>query len=513
MTKLFLAVDVGTTNVRSIIFNQKGRVVSQAYRTLTTFTPKSEIAEQDPEAVWKLTVETMRDAVKSLNTSANRIETISFSARMHGTMMIDRKGKPITRLLTWLDRRAMNEVGKVHQLIDPYELYTRTGCPLLYIYPFVKILWINKHWPQRFNKCYKILSVKDYVLYKMIAKSVIDRSVASGTQLLNIHTLNWDDTLLEMVNITQDMLPTLANETDIIGEVSRDLAKATGLSKGIPIIPGASDGALNNIGLGATVEGVAAMNLGTSGALRILADKPLLDAHPTAHFFCYYAALGKWLPGGAISNAGILLRWFRDNFGHQEIEEAKKRRVNPYFVISEKVGIIKPSADGLLMLPFFSGERFPVRDPQARGVLFGLTLSHTKAHVARAIYESVIFTLRWIMENLEEHAAQIHEVRVGGGGARSRVWRQIQADVLGKPIVHTQVEESSALGAAMLGTISSGIYSDLTEATQNMITTIDYQEPEIPVHEQYSNYFELFKELYYVSQKIFEQLTKIETKR
>jgi gluconokinase len=507
---MFLAVDLGTTNIRSIIFNQRGDVFSQAHRTITTLNPQPEVAEQDPETVWRLTIETMREAVKSLPCSTEEIERISFSARMHGIMMINREGTPITPLLTWMDRRAMDEADNVHRLIDPYELYMRTGCPVLYIYPFVKMLWINKHWSHRLQKCYKILSAKDYVLYKMTSQTVIDRSLASGTQLLNIYTLKWDDLLLKMVNITQDELPSLVHETDIIGEVSDDLAQATGLRQGIPIIPGASDGALNNIGLGATVKGVAAMNLGTSGALRMLSDKPFIDVHRQAHFFCYYAALGKWLPGGAISNAGILLRWFRDTFGHQEIEEAKQRRIDPYDVIAEKARAYEVNRNKLLMLPFFSGERFPIHDPFARGVLFGLTLKHNKAHIALAIYESVIFTLRWIMESLEEHDVRIREVRVGGGGARSRFWRQIQSNVLGKPIVLTRQVESSALGAAMLAAISTRTYKDLSEATENMITTVDYQEPNVQIHEQYGKYFELYKELYYLSKNIYEQLNKIE---
>ena len=270
----------------------------------------------------------------------------------------------------------------------------------------------------------------------MIGEVFIDSSLASGTQLLNIHRLEWDETILELMDINQDKLPILADETDVIRELPRENSELTGLRKGTPIILGASDGALNNIGLGATSEGIAAMNIGTSGAMRILSDTPFIDKHPEAHFFCYYATQGHWLPGGATSNAGILLRWFRDNLGQQEIKEAEKLGVDPYEVISEKAAVISPGAEGLFMLPFFSGERFPIRDPKARGVLFGLTLLHGKAHIARSILESIIFTLRWIMESIQEHGAKIDEVRVGGGGARSSVWRQVQADILGLSLIH-----------------------------------------------------------------------------
>lgn len=502
----FLAIDLGTTNIRSIMFDERGRVLGQAFRKVTTFNPKSEIAVQDPEEVWKLTVETMRESVKASHISTEDISAISFSARMHGTMLLKRDGTPLTHLFTWLDRRASSQVETISQTIDPYDLYQRTGCPLLFIYPFAKLFWMKENIPQKLESCSKVLSAKDYVIFKLTGNFYTDRSLASGTQLLNIHSLDWDETLLAMVDLDADKLPSLVNETEVVGELSREIARTIGLRRGIPLIVGASDGALNNIGLGATARGIAAMNIGTSGAIRILSERPFIDTHRAAHFFCYYAGFGSWLPGGAISNAGNLLRWFRDNLGHQEVVEAENRGVDPYEVILERAASIEPGAEGLLLLPFFSGERFPIRDPKARGVLFGLTLRHGKGHIARAILESVVFTLRWIMESLQEHSAIIREIRVGGGGARSSVWRQIQADVLGKPVVHTRVEESSALGAAMLAAIGLGIYEDLKSASKNMIETVARQEPDLQTHTNYQRSFEMYKDYYYASRKFFEKL-------
>jgi gluconokinase len=507
----FLGVDLGTTNARSIIFNEKGEVLGQAFKKLTLFNPQSDFAEQNPEEIWVSMIKTIKDCVKGSKLSANEIVAISFSARMHGMMMLDREGTPLTHLLTWLDRRATSQTNTVNSLIDSYTLYNRTGCPQLFIYPFIKILWIRENMPRIFEKCSKILSAKDYVIYRMLGEAFIDRSLASGTQLLNIHRLEWDETILELSDITADHLPTLVNETEVIGELPIKIAKLTGLQKGIPIFPGGSDGALNNIGLGATKEGITAMNLGTSGALRVVTNKPYLDKDQEAHFFCYYAGQGHWLPGGAISNAGILLRWFKDNFGQQEIDDAKKFKVDPYDLLLKKAASIPLGSDGLLMLPFFSGERFPINDPKARGLLFGLTLSHGKAHIIRSILESIVFTIRWIMESIQEHGAKIDEVRVGGGGARSSVWRQIQSDILGKLVVHTKVEESSASGAAMLAAVGLGIYLDLDEASNKMIKTAGRHEPNLSNYQKYGVIFKLYKDFYFASKKFSEELSRIIT--
>jgi len=506
---LFLGVDVGTTNVRSFIFNQAGEVIGQSFRGVNIYSPTPEMAEEEPEELWRATLETMSEVVEKSRVQADDITMISFSAQMHGMSMIDRDGKVLVRLLTWLDLRAAPQCERLSRVIDPYEIYSRTGCPPLFIYPMAKVLWVRDNLPERFRKCHKILSAKDYIMYRLLGEAHLDHSVASGSQLLNIHKLEWDERVLEIAGIDGDKLPTLHDETEIVGELSGELASKTGLKKGTPIVLGASDGALSNVGLGAVERGIAAINVGSSGALRVLSEKPIVDRDRRARFFCYYTAQRNWLPGGAINNAGIILRWFRNEFGQPEVEEAKRRGVDPYDVITEKAAKVKPGADGLLMIPFFAGERFPVRDPRARGILFGLTLSHGKPHIIRAIMESVIFTLKWIMNILEEQGINIREVRVGGGGARSNVWRQIQADILGKPVVHTKVEEASALGAAMIAAISSGVYKDLREAARSMVKIAERHEPNVENHGKYMRIFRLYRELYTASRRFYEEISKI----
>ncbi len=502
---LFLGVDLGTSNVHSLLFNENGDVIAQSLQELKIYQPKPEIAEENPEEIWRATLESVRGCVKKSKVPAEDIATISFSAQMHGVCMVRRDGSLLTDIITWLDRRAAHQSERLCDIINPYEIYSRTGCPPLFLYPLVKILWMKENMPEKFSRCYKLLSAKDYVIHRIFGEPYLDRSLASGTQLMDIHRLEWDERLLEIAGIDQDKLPILRDETEIIGELPRDIAKLTSLKAGTPVILGASDAALSNIGLGAVERGVAGMNIGTSGALRVLSSKPYIDVNPEARFFCYYAALGHWLLGGAINNAGIILRWFRDTFGQLEIEEASKRGVDPYDVLLEDAVNVEPGAEGLLLLPFFAGERFPIHDSKAKGAIFGLTLTHSKAHIVRAILEGVVYTLRWIMIVLEENGIPIREVRCGGGGARSRLWRQIQADILGKTVLRMDVHETSALGAAMLAAISLGVYRDLEEAAENMVKVADRHEPNFEHHRKYLKAFKLYRKLYDASKTLYDE--------
>lgn len=493
---------MGTTNVRSLLFDGEGRVLAQSFRELRIYSPRRGWAEEEPEEIYRATLQTMRDAVKGSGLPAGDVAAVGFSAQMHGVTMVDGDGKPLTRLLTWLDTRAAPQCEKLGQMMDAYELYRRTGCPPLFIYPLAKVLWMRENMPGPYARCRRVLSAKDYIVQRMLGEACVDHSVAAGSQMLNIHDLRWDGKILEAAGLDMDRLPSLRDGVEAVAELPRSVAGQTGLRAGTPVVLGASDGALSSVGLGSVGEGVAAVNLGSSGAIRVVSERPLIDRSREMRFFCYYVARGRWLPGGAVNNAGTVLRWFRDNFGQPEVKAAKRQGADPYEVITEEAASVPPGAGGVIMVPFLAGERFPVRDPEARGVVAGLTLAHGRAHVIRALMEGVVFTLRWIMEAMEEQGIAVDEVRVSGGGARSRVWRQILADVLGKTVVHTGVEEASALGAAMLAAISLGLYRDLGEASRGMIRVRELHEPRLENHRRYGEIFRKYKELYTVSRRL-----------
>lgn len=502
---LFLAVDLGTTNVRSIIFDETGGIVSCASRELRIYGSHPQTAEQVPEEIWEAILGSMKDCLGSSNVAREDIAVLSLCAQMHGVTVIDRDGNALVPLITWLDRRAAPQSELLGAKLGSYEIYRRTGCPVLYSYPCAKILWIRQNLPRVFAEGYKFLSAKDYVVYRMLGEAYIDRSTASGSQLFDIRRLTWDEMMLKAAGLDEDSLPVLCDETDLVGEVSSELAAHSSLKNGTPIVIGASDAASSNIGLGVIREGLCAVNIGTSGAVRVASDRPLFDRSRKARFFCYYGTFGRWLCGGATSNAGILLRWFRDSFGQIDTEEALRSELDPLEVMLEKAGGVEPGADGLLFVPFLSGERFPVRDASATGIMSGLTLRHGRDHVLRSMLEGVSFTLKWIMDALEESGLELDEVRVGGGGARSAVWRGIEADVWGKRVSWTKVDEASALGAAMLGAVRIGVYGDLAKASENMVEVAGEHEPNVENHLRYVSLFERFKRLYALSKRLRSQ--------
>jgi len=274
------------------------------------------------------------------------------------------------------------------------------------------------------------------------------------------------------------------------------VAGSLGLRESAPLVLGASDGALHSVGLGGIERSLLALNIGTSGAIRSVSKKPLIDKSKDMRFFCYYIGHGFRLPGGAVNNAGIGLRWFRDEFGHSEVTMAKRLNEDPYNLLTKQAEKVDATAEKLLILPFFTGERFPMRDPYAKGVIFGLTLRHGKAHVIRALMESCVYTLKWIYDAMVENGIEGKTIRTGGGGAKSLLWRQIQADVFGLPVEKTLVEEVSLLGAAMMGLVAIGVYNSLEEATKNMIKIVSFQHPNMENHEKYERLHDLFKKLY-----------------
>lgn len=505
---LFLGIDIGTSNVRSAVFTDRGKPLGYSIKELKIYEPSPGWAEQEPRELWFKTLQTAREAIKMSGSSPNDVASISFSGQMHSISVIDKKGDVLFKLATGFDQRAGPESEELSKLISPRELYERTGCPPLFSYILPKILWIKRNKPEIFHRAYKFLSAKDYVIHKILGKAYLDYSVASGSQLLNIHKLKWDNRVLEIAGIGEEKLPILKDEFKPVGELPASIAKKIGLKQGIPIVLGASDGALSSVGLGAFKKGVTALDLGSSGAIRACFGKPIFDESEQMRLFCYYLGLKKWLVGGAINNAGLPLRWFKNKFGYQEIQEAKEKGISPYQIMDREARKVELGSENLLLIPFLSGERFPIRDYKAKGVLLGLTYTHSRAHLLRAIMEGVAFTFRSIMETMEEQRIRINQVRISGGGAKSELWKQILADVLGKTIVETKVKEASVLGAAMAGAISSGVYRSLAGAGDNMVKVFKKRQPVEENRRRYNKYYQIYKDLYPACKPFFERFSE-----
>jgi len=498
-----LAIDIGTTNVKAATFDEQGKTLSLARTEVSIHSPVLGSAVQHLDELYEATIKSAKKAVSMAN--IGKVDVVAFSGQMHGLGAIDDKGKEVLPLVTYLDTRPAIAVEKLVEMVNSYKLYENTGCPPLFIYPLAKLFWLSLTMPNIMREARWFVSAKDYVMYKILGEPYIDKSVMSGSQLLDIHRLKWSDLALSLTGIDESKLPHLCDGEDILRTLPKHVAVSLGLSEGAPVVLGASDGALHTVGLGAIEKSLLALNIGTSGAIRSVSKEPLIDKSKNMRFFCYYIGYGLRLPGGAVNNAGIGLRWFRDEFGHFEVTMAKLLNEDPYNLLTRQAEKVEATAEKLLILPFFSGERFPVRDPYAKGVMFGLTLRHGKAHVIRALMESCIYTLKWIYDAMVKNGIEGKAVRTGGGGAKSILWRQIQADVFGLSVEKTLVEEVSLLGAAMMGLVAIGVYNSLGEAAKSMIKIVDVQHPNMENHKKYERIYDLFEKLYYAIKDLYAE--------
>jgi len=474
-----LAVDIGTGSIKAAIFEDDFKLSSIARVELEVG------AEQDPEAMYKGFLEACRSV--SRDSKLRFIDALVLSGQMHGLVCIGVDGKPLTMLHTYIDTRPAEAVKFMEERIDGYRLYTETGCPPLFIYPLAKLLWFKLSKPSIFNSTRWFLSAKDYVVYRLIGEPYIDRSTASGSQLLNIHSLSWNDESLELVGMDESKLSRLCDGEKPLIELPRSIALSLGLDCNPPIFLGASDGALHSLGVGAVSDGIAAINLGTSGAFRLSSDRPVVDRSRSMRFFCYYLGYGIWIPGGAVNNAGLCLRWFRDSIlgsRHsyedliREAESVDLDRLNP------------------LILPFLSGERFPIRDPYAKALFFGLTIDHRRGHIVRALMEAPIYTLRWIADSMSENMLNARVARIGGGGSSSKLWRRICSGILNLRIEYVGFEESSLMGAAIMAALGLGYYSSIDEALDKAINIMDADDPVPNEVEVYEERYRLYRSLY-----------------
>lgn len=492
---------MGTTNVKAAVFDERGKTLSLASKGVHVHFPVAGSAVQHLSELYKATIDAARNAVK--RSRVDEVGAMVLGAQMHGLAAIDREGNELLPLVTYLDTRPAVALQRLNDMVDPYELYEDTGCPPLFIYPLTKFIWLDLTSPGILEKARWFVSAKDYIVFKMLGEPYVDKSVVSGSQLLNIRDLTWSDLALSLAGIGEERLPRLCDGERVLCALPNRMARQFGLSKSAPLILGASDAALHSLGVGAVKEGLFALNMGTSGAIRSISRGPTIDRDKDMRFFCYYIGYGNRLPGGAVNNAGIGLRWFRDGFGHLEVAMAKLLDGDPYDLLTRQAESVEATSERLLILPFFSGERFPLRDPNAKCVMFGLTLRHGRGHVIRALMEGCVYTLRWILDAVVENGIKGEVIRVGGGGARSRLWRQILADILGIRVERTSMEEGTLVGAAVMGTVAMGTYRDIEEATKNMVNVVDVSYPNVENRERYERAYELFKKLYGSLKELF----------
>jgi len=489
-----VGADIGTTSTKAILFDLEGRILGSHSVEYPLYTPYPGWAEQDPNEIFGAVLHSIKGAVQKAGVEPGQVAGIGFSSAMHSLIPMDASDQPLGRAIIWADNRSAEQAARIKREYGGHEIYRRTGTPIHPMAPLSKLLWLKENQPDLFARARAFIGLKEFVIQKLTGQLVIDYGLASATGLFNLKQLDWDEEALRLVGVAKSQLPVPHDTTHVIRGVHPGYAEAMGLPASVAVVLGAGDGTLSNLGVGAIDPGVVAATIGTSGAMRQVTNRPVTDE--TERTFCYALTKDHWVVGGPVSNGGIVLRWFRDNFAEPEIAVAKRLGKDPYDVIIEYASQVPPGAEGLIFLPFLSGERAPYWNPNARGVLFGLGLHHQKQHIARATLEAVMYNMHSVHLALEEQAGRSREVRATGGFCRSPEWLQIMADVFGREVTVAESHESSCLGAAVLAMVGLGLAPDLN-VVHKMIRTRERRQPSLENHATYQELFAIYQRVYH----------------
>lgn len=473
----YLGIDVGTGGTRALIIDQKGTVVASASAEHENFaSPRPGWAEQDPRDWWKACGTAVRKALQSSGVRAEEIACVGFSGQMHGAVLLDATDEVVRPALIWCDQRSEPQSRELEQMFGRDTLIRLTCNPPLTNFTLTKFLWVRENEPEKWARVSHVMLPKDYVRFRLTGERAIDMADASGTLLLDVTHRRWSSEVLSRTGIKEEMLPALFESPQVCGKVSAAGAEATGLRVGTPVVAGAGDQAAGAVGMGIARAGAVSATIGTSGVVFASTDCPAMDPKGRLHTFCH-AIPGRWHVMGVTQSAGLSLRWYRDNFGAASPGVQKKDGRDPYDVFAEEASAAPAGSEGAFWAPYLMGERTPHLDPNARAALIGLTASHTRAHVIRAIMEGVAFSLKDSFTIFEEMKIPVNSIRLGGGGARSPLWRQIQADVYAHEVEIVEAEEGAAYGAAILAGVGAGGWPSVEQACDAVVRVAKRIEP------------------------------------
>lgn len=506
--KYILAHDLGTTGNKASLYDQSGTVLASIFYEYGVDYPKTNWVEQNPEDWWQAVCDSTRNLLINARISVRDIACISFSGQMMGCVAVDRKVRPLRSALIWADMRAEDEAKFILDRVGGEQTYKITGHKASSSYSGAKILWVRNHQPDVFSNVHKFLHAKDFIVARLTGNFVTDYSDASGMNLYDLKNMEWSDIILDAIELDRDLLPELHTSSDVVGEVSAAIAEQVGLATGTPVVIGGGDGSCAAAGAGVVREGSAYNYIGSSSWIGIATKEPVYD--PTQRTFNWaHLAPNMFSPTGTMQAAGGSYQWLRDKFCVQEKHFSEELKLNPYDLMNIQAMKSVPGAHNLLFLPYLMGERAPRWNPDARGVFFGLTVKHDRADIIRATLEGITFNLNVILNAFLEQGAQVEAIRVIGGGAKGRLWRQIMADVYNKPILRpTLLDEATSLGAAIAGGVGVGIFKDFSIAEQ-LTPIVETIYPDPVNHIKYKALYNLFNELYETLVPMYTKLAEL----
>lgn len=492
---MLLGLDIGTTGARCLAVDSDGNVVAAASAEYPLHSPHPGWSEQRPEDWWDAAAAVISSVAAQ---AEGKVSAIGLTGQMHGSVFLDRAGKVIRPAILWNDQRTVEQVEAITERVGAQRLIQVAGNPALTGFQAPKILWLRDEEPAAYRRVASVLLPKDYVRFKLTGERATDVSDASGTLLLDLEKRDWSNEILQALDIPARWLPRVCESPDQTGRVRPELASQFDLARNVPVAAGAGDNAAAAVGNGIVHEGLASCSIGTSGVLFAHTDTLKPDPSGRLHTFCH-AVPDRYHMMGVTLAAGASLRWWRDVAAPG----------SDYGQLSGLAATAPPGSEGLVFLPYITGERSPHLDPRARGAFVGLSSRHSLGHLTRAVMEGVAFSLRDSLEVMEELGASPRQIRATGGGARSDFWRQLLADILGRPIARAATDEGPAYGAALLAGVASGAFQSVQEATAGIRLRDDPSEPDPEKKRRYDDHYAVYRSLYQANAGAMHRLSDL----
>jgi len=497
MKRYLLGIDVGTTGVKALLVDSTGRVVAGSIERHEMRTPRPLWVEQEPEDWWKGAVASIWTVMRKAKVDSEQIVGVGLTGQMHGLVLLDSEGKVLRPCILWNDQRSAPQCDAMTERIGKERLIALTGNVLLPGFTAPKIEWVRQNEPKVFRRARRLLLPKDFIRFKLTGEYKSDVADASGTLLMDVKNRRWSDEMIEELRIPYEWLPEVTESVEVSASVSVKGSRSTGLKERTPVVGGAGDQAAQAVGSGTVRDGMTSITIGTSGVVFAASERYAFERDGRLHAFCH-AVPGRWHLMGVMLSAGGSLKWLSDTFGKSSYDR-----------LTSDASKVPAGSEGLIFLPYLSGERTPHPDPHARGVLLGLSHRHTRAHITRSVIEGVTFGLRDMLELVRACDIKASEVRASGGGAKSKLWLQVLADTFDCGVAKLRVDQGAAYGGALLAGVGVDMFGSVDEACDRCVRVASHVRPGKDA-KVYERYYERFRALYPLLREEFAALSALE---
>lgn len=502
-----IGIDVGTSGTKTLLINEAGAILANVTETYPSHSPRPLWSEQDPADWWRATVASVKRAVSEAGVNGAEVKGIGLSGQMHGLVCLSADNQVLRPAILWNDQRTGAECAEITSTIGKERLIDLVCNPALTGFTAPKILWVRKNEPEVYEKTRKVLLPKDYIRFKLTGEYATEVSDASGMLLLDVKNRRWSEETLSALQIDKGLLANCFESHEVSGKTLPEISAEMGIPAGTPVVGGGGDQAAGAVGNGIVETGIISATLGTSGVVFAFADQVQTDPQGRVHTFCH-AVPGKWHVMGVMLSAGGSFQWWRNHMSELEMEQARKVGVDPYDILCEEAEEAQAGCEGLLFLPYLTGERTPHANPNARGGWIGLTARHGRAEMVRSLLEGITYGMKDSLEIIKGMGVEIRQVRASGGGAKSEFWRRLQADIYGNAVCTINASEGPAYGVALLAGVGVGVYGSVEQACSATIKVVSEIQPNPENAKVYAKFYPIYQQLYRSLKEDFDRITE-----